>query len=104
MKDSVKGLSTDGLLVAELMTKLDGEGGSLFVQFEGRVRHEVVDDDDDESCLMRSTIKSMTTNIMMMRARINAMSRTEKSMRRSILLLATVLMTRLFTVDLGRRE
>ena len=41
-------------------------------------------------CTVRSTIMSMTTSTMAMRARISAMSRTEKSMKRSILLLATV--------------
>ena len=61
---AIESLSVNGLLVTELITELDGEGGGLFMQFEGRVRHEVVDDDDDESCSMRSTIKSMTTSTM----------------------------------------
>ena len=38
MKDTIEGLSVDGLLVAELVAELDGEGGGLFVQFERRVR------------------------------------------------------------------
>ena len=39
MKDAVESLSTDGLLMTELVAELDGEGGGLFVKFEGRGRH-----------------------------------------------------------------
>ena len=39
MKDAVEGLSTDGLLVTELVAELNGEGGGLFVELEGRSRH-----------------------------------------------------------------
>ena len=35
---AVESLSVDGLLVTKLIAELDGEGGSLFVQFERRVR------------------------------------------------------------------
>ena len=35
---AIESLSTEGLLVAELIAELDGERSSLFVQFEGRVR------------------------------------------------------------------
>ena len=38
MENAVEGLSVDGLLVTKLITELDGEGGGLFVQFEGGVR------------------------------------------------------------------
>ena len=39
MKDAIESLSTDRLLVTELVAELDGEGGGLFVKLEGRVRH-----------------------------------------------------------------
>ena len=31
VEDAIESLSVDGLLVTELIAKLDGEGGSLFV-------------------------------------------------------------------------
>ena len=40
VKNAVEGLGVDGLLVMELVAELDGEGGGLFVEFEGRSRHE----------------------------------------------------------------
>ena len=39
MKDAIESLSTDRLLVTELVAELDGEGGGLFVKFEGGGRH-----------------------------------------------------------------
>ena len=39
MKDTVKGLGTDSLLVTKLVAELDGEGGGLFVKLEGCGRH-----------------------------------------------------------------
>ena len=39
MKNAVEGLGADGLLMSKLVAELDGEGGGLFVKFEGRSRH-----------------------------------------------------------------
>ena len=39
MKDTIEGLSVNGLLVTKLMAELDGEGGGLFMELEGRGRH-----------------------------------------------------------------
>ena len=41
VKYAVESLSIDCLLVTELVTELNGEGGGLFVKFEGRGRHRV---------------------------------------------------------------
>ena len=35
MKYAIKSLSADRLLMSELVAELDGEGGGLFVKFEG---------------------------------------------------------------------
>ena len=39
VKNAVEGLCTNSLLVSKLVAELDGEGGGLFVKFEGRGRH-----------------------------------------------------------------
>ena len=40
VKNAIEGLCTDRLLVSKLVAELDGEGGGLFVKFEGQGRHE----------------------------------------------------------------
>ena len=40
MKNAIEGLGIDSLLMAQLVAELNGEGGSLFVEFDGRGRHE----------------------------------------------------------------
>ena len=39
VKDAIEGLCADCLLMTKLVAELNGEGGGLFVKFEGRSRH-----------------------------------------------------------------
>ena len=86
MKNLVEGLSGESILVSKLLTKGFCKGTSvLFDRYGlGRGRHKRA------WMMMMMGFCTMTRVSSMMRTMINEMIWTEKSMKRSILLLATI--------------